>query len=483
MGDDAFDREALARLPLAEAALLVLRHALPEEALLDLFKRERGRCYDKDLSFDAFVAVMRDALLRHEGSARPACEAARDAGRLPVSNSAFYGKLQNVPIPLSEAFLLDASARLAPLMPAGLPTPVPESLRRFRVEVIDGKAAKRVAKRLKALRGLAGGALGGKGLVSLNRATGLATALAGCPDGDANDASLVEALVDKVRAAAAPGETLLFVGDAQFADLTQPPRFRGPEGRDHFLLRYHPNTKFVPDEEAPEAKACPAGPRGGEDGQGRAWRQEWGWMGAAGNRKRFRARRIRLEREGQKPVLLVTSLMDPVAHPAADLLAEYLGRGTIEGVFQKITEVFSLKKLVSCRPKGTVFQLCFCLLLHNVVQVACAHLAAGQGLGRQDVSAEMVFDDLAKDLEALLRVVGEDKDVAGLLPSGLSPVQVRCRLGELLGPLWKRIWLKTRNKKPRPHPSKPRDRVHCCVHRVLEGQGKDKPPAEVQKSP
>ena len=199
MSDAAFDREALARLPLAEAALLVLNHALPEEALLDLFERERGRCYDKNPHFDDFVAIMRDALIRHEGFARPACEAARDADDLPVSNSAFCQKFQNLPIGLSEAFLLESSARLAPLLPQGLPSPLPPSLQGFRVEVVDGKVAKRVAKRLKALRGLAGGALGGKGLVSLNRATGLATALAGCPDGDANDASLVEALVEKVR--------------------------------------------------------------------------------------------------------------------------------------------------------------------------------------------------------------------------------------------------------------------------------------------
>src|SRR5262249_28056811 len=148
---------------------------------------------------------IRDALVRHQGSARAAFAAARRRGSLPVSDACAYEKLARVPVGLSEALLAEATARLVPLLPGGLPSPLPASLRRFRVEVLDGKVAKRAAKRLKPLRGLAGGALGGKGLASLNRNTGLVTALAGSPDGDANDASLVEALVGQVRGLAGPG--------------------------------------------------------------------------------------------------------------------------------------------------------------------------------------------------------------------------------------------------------------------------------------
>jgi hypothetical protein len=461
-----YNRETLSRLPLAEAALLLLDQALPPEACLDLFDRLKGRCYQRQLPFDTFVGLIRDALVRHRGSARPAFAAARQRGALPVSDACAYDKLARVPLPLSEALVAESSQRLLPLLPGGLPSPLPQSLRRFRVEVLDGKVAKRVAKRLKALRGLAGGALGGKGLASLNRDTGLVTALAGSPDGDANDASLVPALVERVRGLAGPDEVLLWLGDAQFADLTQTHRFKGPDGRGHFLLRYSRSTKFVPDPQAGQGRDHP-GLLGGVDERGRRWRQEWGWLGAEGNRKRLYVRRITLERPGEEAVAVITDLLDPLEFPAEDLLLCYLGRGTIEGVFQKVVEVFALGKLISSSPRGTVFQLGFCLVLYNVVAVACAHLAAGQGLAAAEVSSEMVFDDLRKDLEALLRVVKEDGGVAGLLPAEPTPAQVRARLAELLGGLWRPIWRKATNKRRRPHPAKPRDRAHCSVHRVL----------------
>src|SRR5262249_6168994 len=159
--------------------------------------------------------------LRHQGSGRRAFAAARDAGLLAVSDDSCYGKLARVPVGLSEALLAESSARLAALLPDGLPSPLPASLRRLNVQVLDGKVTKRVAPALAARRGLAGGAIGGRGLVGLHCNPGLVSALAGCPDGDANDASLVQPAVAQVRARLGPGEVILWVGDAQFADLTQ----------------------------------------------------------------------------------------------------------------------------------------------------------------------------------------------------------------------------------------------------------------------
>jgi len=262
-----FDREVLSRLPLAEAALLVLRQACSREDSREVFQRCRERCFENRLKFETFVDVLKDALLRFDGSARRACEQAREHRRLPVSDPAFYSKLRHLPIGLSEVFLADSSARLAPLLPDALPSPLPPSLRRFNVQILDGKVTKRVAKRLKILRGLAGGALGGKALVTLHYNSGLVFAMSGSPDGDANDASLVEDLVKQVLARLKTEEIILWIGDAQFADLTQTYRFRGPANKHHFLLRYSHSTKFVPDELAPEALEHP-GLLEGTDQQG-----------------------------------------------------------------------------------------------------------------------------------------------------------------------------------------------------------------------
>lgn len=535
MDPSAFDLEVLRRLPLAEAALLVLRQACSAQASRELFDRCRGRCYQQDLTFDLFVSLIQDALLRFDGSARPAMQQARDQGRLDVTDPAVYSKLRHVPVPLSEAFLTDASDRLAPLLPDALPSPLPTCLQAFHVQILDGKVTKRLAKRLKVLRGLAGGAIGGKGLVSLHYNTGLVFALAGCPDGDANDAALVPALLERVHTRVQGEETILWLGDAQFADPVQASRFCGPDERHHFLLRYHKRCQLEPEPQAAEALAHPQLLRG-SDREGRRWSQEWGWLGAASNKKRRRVRRITLERPGEKPVILITSLLAAAAYPAEELLRAYLGRSSIEWVFQKITEVFSLRRLISSSPRGTVFQLSFCLLLYNVLVVLCSHLAVGQKLALKEVSEEMVFEDVKEELIALARVLsseevgaeevsqeqarpgrvaeaarerdkaagvgagsvvcpgeavgmagkavgGADREssraagsagvgwsvrLAELLPAEAGASGVRSRLAELLQGRWRRIWRKVSNKKRRPHPDKPRARVHSSVQRLLE---------------
>ena len=51
-------------------------------------------------------------------------------------------------------------------------------------------------------------------------------------------------------------------------------------------------------------------------------------------------RHIRLIRPGEEEILLVTHLLDNQQYPASDLLAVYLTRWGIDGVFQQITQVF-----------------------------------------------------------------------------------------------------------------------------------------------
>jgi Transposase DDE domain len=461
-----FDQEVLRRLPLAEAVLLLLRQATLPEHCLDLFDRRRDRCYQRTLSFDVFVALIREALLTYQGSGRKACAQARLQGTLTTSHQAVYEKLAHVPLPLSQAFLAENTQRLLPLRAADLPSPLPTSLRGLRVLIVDGKVTKRVAKRLKVLRGLSGAALGGKGLVVFDRGHGLVLAVAATADGHANDAALVPAVVEEVRPLVPATETILWVGDSQFCDLIQPHRFR--EGRglsDHFLVRYNAKVPFTP--AAQTAGGGVPAARHGVDARGRAWREEWGWLGAASNARRMYVRRITLERPGAAAIALVTDLLDPVQYPAEDLLETYLQRGTIEGVFQTITEVFSLKKLIASRPKGTVFQLSFCLLLYNLIEVVRGYIAVGQGLGAEAVSAEQLFEDVQRELTALGKVVAPAV-VPSLVPAELSATQVSARLRELLVGLWKPIWRKAVNKKLRAHPNRRRARGHCSVQQVLE---------------
>src|SRR2546426_12776973 len=114
---DAFDRELMRRSPLAGSVLELSDFVLNDSLLEGIFERYRGRCYEDELRFPTFVRLVRDALLRHDGSGHKlfielACKKAN-----PVDESNFYRKLARTPVPISRALLRECSMRLQALMP------------------------------------------------------------------------------------------------------------------------------------------------------------------------------------------------------------------------------------------------------------------------------------------------------------------------------------------------------------------------------
>jgi hypothetical protein len=449
-----FDRSVLQRLPLADAILTASRWALPDDFLASLFAQHRGACYEGLLAFPTFVHLVADALLQHHGSGRQSCAAARAAGQLPVSDQAVYQKLGRLPLALSEAFLGASTARLQQLFPSNPATAVPATLRAWQVQIIDGKAIKRVAKRLKAARGTAGGVLGGKALCSLDLMSGLIVEAACAADGEVNDAKLVPALLPKVRARVSGPR--LWVADRQFCDLKQTAAFTA--AGDQFLVRYHPKTRFTPDPDRPTAA--------GVDAQGRRWHAQYGWLGRPEARGRRLVRHLTLERPGEEPIILVTSLLDATAAPAVDLLELYARRWRIERVFLQLTEVFHLQTLIGTTPQGTVFQLCFCLWLYNLLQVMRAYVAAAQRRPAESISVEMLFNDVRRQLVALHELV-EPNAVVELLEPLPSATQVRAHLRRLLAGPWSPLWTKAISRKRRPHPVQTGKREHNSMARIL----------------
>ena len=349
-----FAREVLSRLPLAEAVLSLWRWVADPLFLLSVFTRHCGVGYEKEISFGVLVQLIADALLEHQGSGRKSFERGREQGLLTASIQAVYQKLGRISLGLSEAWLAESTARMRPVYPPAAQLPLPPALAGLEVIIVDGKAIKRVAKRLKPLQGRKGGVLGGKALVAVELRSGLAVAMATHPDGETNDAKLVPALLPQVREQVAG--TRLWVADRQFGDLTQTAAFAS--GADHFLVRYHPKTHFCPDPTRPA--------QSGQDAPGRAWVQDWGWLGCEQAKHRRFVRRLTLYRPGEETIILLTDLLDAAQFPANDLFDLYLARWSIERIFQQITEVFHLQTLIGTTPQGTVFQCAFCLLLYNL---------------------------------------------------------------------------------------------------------------------
>jgi len=443
-----------AKMPLAEAVLQVFRYVGDDALLQTIFDKQRGRCYDDIIRFPELVTLIGDALLNHGGSGNQSFSRARETGELTASKVAAYGKLSRLPIPLSQAFLAEPTHSLRQLFPAQAQRHSPASLRSFRTITMDGKAIKKVAKRLKLLRKVGGGLLGGRTLVALEYETGLVIGMHADEDGDANDVRFVPELLPLIRAEIEG--TLLFLADSGFCDLQRMEEYT--DGGNHFLIRRHPKVGFHLDPERPL--------RSGIDAQGRTFFEEWGWLGAATHPKRHYVRQITLQRPDEPDVALVTDLLDADCYPAEDLLNHYLQRWGIEQVFQKVTEVFHLQGLIGSSPKATIFQFAFCLLLYNLIQVIRGYVAAHQQRETETISIENLFLDVHRELTAWSVLVESGLPLDGI-PVAPNLTVLSTRLHELLGCQWSNRWIKATNKKRRAHQPKPHDRTHGSVYRIL----------------
>jgi len=450
--------EVLARMPLSDAVLTLWCWAADDAYLDEVFERHRGRCYERVLSFSLVVRLIRDALIEHGGSGRKSFEHAEERDELEASYSAAYGKLARLPLSVSMGFLSGCTARLYEVYPQTdmARAQIPECFDAYRPIIFDGKVIKNVAKRLKVLRGVAGGLLGGRSLVALDVRAGLALAMHSDPDGDANDTRFVGDLVPTVRELV--NAPRLWLVDSGFCDLTQTAHFTA-DPRDDFIVRYHPKVRFVSDPERPV--------REGRDRQNRVYYEDWGWLGSPTNKSRRYVRRITLKRPGEKDVILITSLCDGEAFPAEDVLDLYLMRWGIEQVFQQITEVFNLSELIGTTPEGTIFQLALCLLLYNMIQVVRGLIATNVEEPREKISTENLFDDVKREMIAWSVVIPTEATVAYFQGEWTAP-RVKARLSELLGHLWRKRWRKAPpKKKTPPHPKKEK-RTHGSVFRIAE---------------
>lgn len=467
---DRPSKEILARMPLAEAVLLLWRWVTSDERMQSVWDGHRGRCYQKTISFALMVRLIADALLKYGGSGRRAFEKGIEHGELDASIGSAFKKLGRLPVPLSQAFLSQCTAALRQAFPEWAEWALPKSLRHFRVIILDGKALKRVAKRLKPLRGIPGGLLGGRALVALEWCTGLAVAMRASEDGDANDVKFVSELVPMVCEQVEGPH--LWMGDSAFCDLTGPQHYTAQPG-DHFLVRYHPKTPFHQDHERPQ--------RQGTDERGRSFVEQWGHLGSPNNKRRRYVRIIRVERPGEKPLTLVTDLLDADAYPAEDLLWLYAERWGIEQVFQKVTEVFGLKRLIGGSPKACIFQFAFCLVLYNMLQVIRGYLAEAHDVEPETISTEKLFDDVEQQLVAW-NVMFEPEVTLTYFDAFPKLSVLQSRLRALLGGTWSDVWLKSPHQERHRKTPKQHARTHNSVYRILQAHTRPEP-KRVARSP
>lgn len=455
--------DVCARMPLAEATLTLWRYVFDADRLNGLWQQQRGRCYDKVITFPIMTHLVADALLHYGGSGRRSFEKNQQAGTLDSSVAAAFGKLGRLPLALSHGLLHEGTVALRELFPPTALRQLPASLQAFAVYLCDGKALKKVAKRLKALRGVGGGLLGGKALAMLHWQTSLVTVLQTHPDGDASEKPLLAGALEQL--AADELGPCLFVGDRAYCGLVQIGHFTKRPG-DHFVVRYQSLTSFTPDPSRAEQT--------GLDSAGRVYRETWGWLGRADRKDRRYVRRIQLTRPEEEDLLLITDLVDGDAYPAADVLWLYRERWGIERVFQKVTEVFGLERLIGSTPQACIFQFAFCLLLYNLIQLLTSYVAQARQCDVEALSQEKLFDDVQRELTAW-NVVLTPEQTLQRFADCLPAAELQVKLSVLLAPAWSETWWKARpqpNRRTSPRKGK---RGHASVYRLLHPADYPKP--------
>jgi hypothetical protein len=447
--------EVVARLPLAEAVLRLWRWAADEAFLGAVYEEHRGRSFTRVLSFPLLVHLIADALLVSEASGRETFERAQATGELPVSIQAAYGKLRRMPPRVSEALLTATAARLQALHPGGVLHEVPECVSDLDVIVIDGKTIKGLQKRLKPLRGVGGGAVGGKALVALHLRSGLVVGLRTALDGNANEVLLTPDVLADVRIGS--DRRHLWIGDRANSYVEQVSRLGA--GADEFLVRRRADISFEPD---------PAHADGdGLDFDGRGYRETWGWLSRHKQPRAVYVRHISMTLESDEELCLITSLLDAQAYPAAELLALYRQRWQIERVFQELTQVFGLKPLIGSSPQASIFQFAFCLLLYNTLQIVRAVLAQQQDQPPAEVSCSKLLRDVRRQLAAWMLVIGPQLTLHEL-PLGMTKASLQTWLAQRLHTAWQPYWRKGPLQKRNTHPPPRGPGKHVSAQRLID---------------
>jgi hypothetical protein len=449
------------KLPLLEAFWRLWDEVFPESVLNRVYDEHRGRCYQKDFSFDQLVYLLHDAMTQHDGRAKATLD--RHQSQLPASIQAFYGKVRRMPVAVSQALLSTGAGRLQSWLPESSWAVLPECFREHRLLIFDGKIFKNASKRLKATRGLAGAALGGKALAVLDYATGLILGMEAHGDGHRNEQQLVQPMLEQLR----PNlpDRRVWVADQHFGNLAN--FAKCTQHDDHAILRKHPHTVFTAD----SARA----PQTGVDRHRRRYRDEVGTLSSHRHGTQP-ARQITLQRPGKDDLVIITSLLDRQAYPATAILDVYGWRWSIEETFQKVVDVFQLKRLIGSHPLAMIFQASLSLTLYNVMTVLRALLAQTQSCTPENVSMHQVNYDLKRQLTTSHLLLTPEEFLASLPHRDPSLRQRRARVTQLL----KKAWLPRYPKAPNNKRHLPRSKhsrgqpAHFSIDKILrKGTTKD----------
>jgi IS4 transposase len=408
---DVFERFAQDS-PLSVMAQGVLENALSPQAVDQLFEDVAERQYTRKLLFSSVVDLMGLVVCR----IRPAICAAYQARSevIEASLRAVYDKLDRTEPGLSAALVHTTAARLAPVIDA-MKGGRPELLPGYHVKILDGNHLAGTEHRIKELRTTRAGALPGQALVVLDPRLMLATDVILCEDGHAQERSLLDQVLEIVRAKD------LWIEDRNFCTTNF---LFGIAGRGaFFVVRQHASTLhwgFVG-----KRRAC------GRIDTGKVFQQTIRATNDAGEILILRRVTVVLDRptrDGEREIHLLTNV--PAKDARAKVIADlYRKRWTIETAFAELEATLDGEINTLGYPKAALFAFCVALVSYNVLSTVKAALRSvhGDEVVERDISGYYVAEDVTMTHRGMMIAIPEDEWVVfqEMAPAELAGVLVK----------------------------------------------------------
>jgi hypothetical protein len=183
--------------PIGVIARAIVERFFEPEPLDALFRRTATKQYQRNLLFSSVVDLMQAVVLGAEPSVFAAFRKRRH--KLPVTDQAVYDKLRGMELGVSAALVSDSAERAAAVIDE-LQARRPPWLPGYQVRILDGNHLSATEHRLEPLRDTWAAPLPGRILVVMDPELGLARDAFLTPDGHANERTLLDDVLQTVRA-------------------------------------------------------------------------------------------------------------------------------------------------------------------------------------------------------------------------------------------------------------------------------------------
>jgi Transposase DDE domain len=335
------------RSPFAVMSRAILERALCPEALDEMFERQADKQYVRELLFSSVVDLMSVVVTCTYDSVRAAY--VDEAVDISVSLTSVYNKLQGIEDPVSSELVRHTASELQPVV-EHLGGVLPEIIPGYHMRVLDGNHIAATEHRLEETRHDSAAPLPGQSLVIYEPSVQMATDIILCEDGHAQERSLLDRVVAKIR------ERDIWMADRNFCVKW-------------FLLAIAKRLGFFIIREHKQLNYCKAGKLRyrGRIETGRVLEQTISLVDDEGKEYRMRRVVVQLDeptRDGDTEMALISNL--PRRVTARKVANAYRKRWTIETAFAELTDTLACEIDTLCYPKAALFVFCVALAAYNM---------------------------------------------------------------------------------------------------------------------